>query len=141
MIERFRVLLKRPFIRYLIIGGSVYVFELVVIVVVQRLGGNALLAVGTSFWLGLVVSFILQKLVTFGDRRLHHAVLLPQLGAVCALVLFNFGFTLFITKLFSAWLPAAATRTIALGLTTCWNFYLYKRKIFRQPSDPSMLVD
>jgi putative flippase GtrA len=122
--------------RYLAIGVSVYLFELVVIVVAQLLGASAVAAVGISFWLGLVVSFGLQKMVTFGDRRLHHRVLVPQVIAFSLLVLFNFGFTLLVTQLLQAWLPAVVTRTLALGTTTIWNFYLYKTRIFKKTDEP-----
>lgn len=123
--------LSKPGHRYLVIGASVYVFELLVIVVAQQLGANAVVAVGLSFWLGLVVSFGFQKLVTFGDKRLHHKVLVPQIAAFSLLVLFNFGFTLLFTKLLSGVLPAVLCRTFALGITTIWNFYLYKTRIFK----------
>ncbi len=116
--------------RYLIVGGSVYVFELVVIAVAQYLGSSSVLAVAMSFWLGLFVSFGLQKLVTFGDNRLRHRVVFRQVAAFSLLVLFNFGFTLLVTKIFSAFIPAVACRTLALGVTTIWNFYLYKTRIF-----------
>ena len=131
-----RALLQKPGHRYLVVGGSVYVLELVVIVVAQRLGASAVWAVGLSFWIGLVVSFALQKLVTFGDKRLHHRVLLPQIIVFSLLVLFNFGFTLLVTKLLYHWLPAVVTRTLALGITTIWNFYLYKTRIFKIDADP-----
>jgi putative flippase GtrA len=122
--------------RYIIIGVSVYLFELIVIVVSQLLGASAVVAVGLSFWLGLLVSFGLQKVVTFGDRRLHHKILIPQIVAFSLLVLFNFGFTLLVTKLLQAWLPAVITRTLALGTTTIWNFYLYKTRIFKKSDEP-----
>ena len=128
--------LSKSFKRYIINGVSVYVFELVVIVVAQRLGANAVVAVGISFWLGLFVSFLLTKLVTFGDKRMHHKVLLPQIVAFSLLVLFNFGFTLLVTKLLSSFVPAVLTRTLALGVTTIWNFYLYKTRIFRSQDSP-----
>lgn len=124
-------LLKRPGIRYLIVGGSVYLFELVVIYVAQHNGASAVVAVGLSFWLGLIVSFVLQKVVTFSDKRTHHKILIPQIVAVTLLVLFNFGFTILVTKLLAHALPAVVTRTIALGVTTIWNFYLYKTRIFK----------
>ena len=117
--------------RYIIIGGSVYVFELLIIVVAQWLGASAIVAVGFSFWLGLIVSFILQKVVTFGDTRVHHRVLIPQVAAFSLLVLFNFGFTLLVAKLLSGVVPAVVTRTLALGVTTIWNFFLYKTRIFK----------
>lgn len=119
--------------RYLVVGVSVYVFELVVIVLAQHWGASSVMAVGLSFWLGLIVSFGLQKLVTFGDKRLHHRVLIPQAMAFSLLVLFNFGFTVLMAKLLSTLLPAVIIRTLALGITTLWNFYLYKTRIFKRP--------
>ena len=117
--------------RYLISGVSIYGLELVVIIVAQALGASAVVAVGLSFWIGLVVSFITQKFVTFGDKRVHHRVLIPQIIAFSLLVLFNFGFTLLVTKLLANVIPAVICRTVALGTTTIWNFYLYKARIFK----------
>lgn len=116
--------------RYIIIGISVYLFELLVIVIARLMGASNLLAVGLSFWLGLILAFILQKILTFQDMRTHHQVLLRQIMAFSALVLFNFGFTLFVTMLVCPPLPAVVGRTIALTITTIWNFYLYKKHIF-----------
>ena len=110
---------------------SVYLFEMLVIILAQALGASAVLAVGLSFWLGLIVSFSLQKIVTFNDREMRHRILIPQLIAFSVLVLFNFGFTLLVTKMITPPVPAFMARTIALGITTIWNFYLYKRHIFR----------
>ena len=129
-------MLATPGRRYLVIGGSVYLLELVVIVVAQGLGTSAVVAVGLSFWTGLVVSFGLQKIVTFGDKRLHHRVLLPQIIAYSLLVLFNFGFTIVVTKLLISVIPAVATRTLALAITTLWNFYLYRTRIFKTDDNP-----
>lgn len=119
--------------RYVVTGLSIYLFELVVIVVAQRLGASPIVAVGISFWLGLIVSFILQKTVTFRDTRTHHKILIPQTMAFALLVLFNFGFTILVTKLLSPTVPAVISRTIALGITTIWNLYLYKKHIFVLP--------
>ncbi len=132
--DKVKTLLKRPGVRYLLVGASVYVFELVVIVIAQRSGSSAVAAVGISFVLGTLVSFGLQKLVTFGDRRMHHRILIPQLVATCLLVLFNFGFTLAVTTALVHVVPAVVSRTLALLTTTIWNFYLYRTKIFNQPS-------
>lgn len=117
--------------RYLAIGISVYIFELLVIVTAIHMGSSNVLAVGVSFWLGLLVSFALQKIVTFGDKRMHHRILLPQIAAFSLLVLVNFGFTILFTKVTTHLMPAVLSRTLALGITTIWNFYLYKTKIFK----------
>lgn len=126
--------------RYLVIGISVYLFELLVIVVARQAGFGSVAAVGLSFWAGLVLSFGLQKIVTFGDRRLHHRVLIPQLAAFAALVMFNFGFTLALTKLLEDIVPATICRTVALGITTIWNFYLYKTRIFKPAKADKLAV-
>lgn len=126
-----KTLLDKPFGRYLLIGGTVYLFELFVIFAAQRRGASAVVAVGLSFWLGLTASFVLTKFITFRDRRVHHKVLVPQVAAVTLLVLFNFGFTILVTKLLAHAAPAVITRSLALGITTIWNFYLYRTRIFK----------
>lgn len=133
-----KIKLSSAFKRYLIIGVSVYAFELAVILLAQALGASAVVAVGLSFWLGLLVSFGLQKLVTFGDKRLHHKVLLPQAVAFSLLVLFNFGFTLLVAQLLSSLMPAIIIRSLALGMTILWNFYLYKTRIFKAADEPAV---
>lgn len=122
--------------RYLVIGISVYIFELLVIVLMQKAGSGPVMAVAASFWLGLTLSFGLQKVITFGDRRLQRRILLPQVAAYCGLVLFNFGFTVLMTRLLQDVMPIAVIRTLALGITTIWNFYLYKTRIFNNPDEP-----
>jgi putative flippase GtrA len=133
MKTKLHALLKRPGYRYLIIGGSIYLLELAVIIVAQHFGASPILAVALSFWTGLVVSFILQKVVTFSDKRMQQRILIPQIAAFSLLVLFNFGFTVLVTKLLADTVPAVATRTLALLITTIWNFYLYKTRIFKPP--------
>ncbi len=123
--------------RYLIVGVAVYLFELAVIGGAQLAGAGNLLAVGLGFWLGLLVSFGLQKVVAFGDTRTHHKVLVPQFLAFCLLVLFNFGFTLAVTAVLGKVMPVVICRSLALGTTTLWNFYLYKTRLFKQ--DPEVI--
>ncbi|HEX8227422.1 MAG TPA: GtrA family protein [Candidatus Saccharimonadales bacterium] len=126
-----KAFLGKPFGRYLLIGGLVFLFELLIIFIAQRQGASAVMAVTVSFWAGLVVSFVLTKFITFRDRRTHHRILIPQIAAVALLVLFNFGFTVLVTRLLQDSLPVAASRTLALAVTTIWNFYLYRTRIFK----------
>jgi putative flippase GtrA len=119
--------------RYLIVGGSVYLLELGVIIVAQKLGASSILAVALSFWVGLIVSFLLQKFFSFGDSRIHHKVLLSQILMVSALVAFNFTFTILATAALKNVLPALIVRTLCIAITTLWNFYLYKAHIFKVP--------
>lgn len=129
-------LLKRPIMRYLIVGVTVCTLEVIIILLTQHYGASAVQAVATSFLVGLLMSFLLQKLFTFRDMRIHHRLLIPQIIAFTLLVIFNFGFTIFVTKLLQHHLPAVVTRTLALGITTIWNFYLYRTRIFNNPGEP-----
>lgn len=136
MEARLRKLLQKSFHRYLLVGGSVYVFEILIILMSQGLGASPVVAVAISFCLGTIVSFWLQKLVTFSDKRMHHKVLTAQFVATGLLVAFNFLFTLLVVKLLAAYLPAVLSRTIALAITTSWNFFLYKTRIFKSDNVP-----
>ncbi len=138
MLAKLFVLLEKPGVRYLLVGGSVYVFELAIIIMAQHLGAGAVIAVAWSYILGTLVSFLLQKLVTFRDRRMHHKILIPQLIAASLLVLFNFGFTLLVAKLLTHITPAVVSRTLALLTTTLWNFYLYRTKIFENSAEDQL---
>ncbi|HUB93189.1 MAG TPA: GtrA family protein [Verrucomicrobiae bacterium] len=130
------LLLAKPGFRYLFIGGTVYLFELAVIVLAQQAyHTSALWAVAIAYCLGTTVSFFLQKLVTFGDTRFHHRILIPQMIATALLVLWNFLFSLLVTRVLQHHAPAVVTRTVALAITTIWNFYLYKTRIFKHSEE------
>jgi putative flippase GtrA len=109
---------------------------MLVIIIAQSFGIAAVVAVGISFWIGIVASFLLQKFVTFSDSRVRGQILVPQIAAFALLVLFNFGFTLFVTNILADSLPATVARTFALAVTTIWNFYLYKTRIFKTNQSP-----
>lgn len=133
-------LLQKPGVRYLLIGGSVYVLELAIIWAAQSVGLSAVAAVAVAFVIGTLVSFALQKLVTFGDKRKKAQIVGVQLAATIGLVIFNFGFTVLCTALLQKHLPAVAIRTGALLITTFWNFYLYRTRIFKPGATDEPLV-
>ena len=81
------------------------------------------------------MSFFLQKILTFGDTRMHHRILIPQLIATIILVVWNFGFSLLVAHILAHHTPAIVSRTIALGITTIWNFYIYKTRIFKNDEE------
>ena len=122
---------SRPGVRYIFFGGTIFLLELAIIALAQHAGASSVIAVGIAFWLGMVVSFTSHKLVTFSDKRMHYRIVSLQAGLYSLLVLWNFGFTLLVTAALQDHVPATVTRTIALLVTTVWNFYLYKTKIFR----------
>jgi putative flippase GtrA len=66
---------------------------------------------------------------------MHHKVIGLQFLATCMLVVVNLVFSLLMTELLQDVLPTVVIRTIALGITTIWNFYIYRTRIFKGASE------
>lgn len=127
MIWNMRRKISRQFIRYLIIGSVSYALEICFLLTLHKvIGFSAELSTAISFWFGLTISFLLQKIVAFKDYKREVNIIIQQIGAYALLVGFNYAFTLAVVALFpSKWL--ILSRTIALLITTLWNYFFYKR--------------
>lgn len=119
-------------VRYGVIGGSAFLIELAVIFIAQAAGASGTIAVAISFVVGTAVSFFLQKIIAFKDRRFHKKIIVSQAVAYGGLVVFNFAFTVFVVWLFEAYIWVALIRTVALAVTVIWNYFLYKTWIFNR---------
>ena len=119
-------------VRYLVIGGGAFLVELVVLFSAQAAGAPGTLAVAISFIIGTAVSFLLQKVIAFKDKRFHKKIVLSQVFLYAVLVAFNFAFTVLAVWLLEGYFPVALIRTAALAITVIWNYYLYKTWIFNR---------
>lgn len=129
--EKLSELLANSTVRYVLVGGSAYVIEIAIILTAQKVNINSIFAVALSFWVGLVYTFILQKFFSFKDRRTERKLVASQVFMVTALVIFNFVFTIAVTALLRHEFPAIVIRTGAIAITVMWNYYLYKKHIFK----------
>ena len=82
-------------------------------------------AVAISYWLGLVVAFLLQKVFTFRNKHFSAKHLLRQGVGYGALVLWNYGFTLIFVATLRHKLSIFIVRTLAILCITLWNYRLY----------------
>lgn len=115
-------------LRYLLVGGIAYLTEMAVLVVARDgLKFGSLTAVAISFWVGFIISFVLQKIFAFKNHETGFTVLGRQLGLYALLVAFNFGFTLLLVRLFDNTFSVYLIRTIAIFIITSWNYLVYKR--------------
>ena len=120
-------------LRYIIVGGTSYAIELsVLLLLVHVLHFNTTLAVSIGFWLGLVVSFLLQKFLAFKNTDTRAKRLTIQTVYYALLVLFNYGFTLLFVHLLEPFIDLSIARTLALIITTAWNYIIYKKVIFTE---------
>jgi putative flippase GtrA len=111
------------FLSYAVELSAIYFFK-------DILNISSTSAVAFAFWIGLGVSFILQKFATFQNKDTSIHSTSNQIISYGALVFINYIFTLGFVELFSPIVGVYAARTVALGITTIWNFFVYKRIIF-----------
>lgn len=120
-------------VRYIFIGGVSYIIEMIALLTCAYiLLFSPELSVACSFWVGLIVSFLLQKYIAFNNKSSHKKVIGRQAVLYGLLVLFNYGFTIAFVSLSVDILGLVIARTLALGITTTWNYFVYKQ-IFKQP--------
>lgn len=126
-------LLSSKPVRYILIGSFSYAVEFCILIALIKSGLSATASTAISFWVGLVVAFILQKFVAFSNRTVKARELSKQSTIYLLLVVFNYAFTLMFVSVLSDD-RVLITRTIALGITTTWNFFIYKR-LFREETN------
>ncbi len=124
-------ILKNEIFRYLLVGSTAYCIEIATIILLTKTGLSGTAATSISFWIGLSVAFVMQKFITFNDRNSKMSVLGKQSVLYLVLVAFNYAFTLLFISRFPDNI-IVVSRTIALIITTTWNFFFYK-KLFKQP--------
>lgn len=122
---------EKPIVKYLLVGGSTYALELLVIYLLKLFGLNDVIAVGIAFWFGLAASFVLQKLIAFSNKDRSARTVGRQAIMYGMLVAVNYVFTLGTVALFSETFGVFLTRTVALIITTFWNFFIYRNVIFK----------
>ena len=117
---------KNKLLRYLIVGCLGFLIEVIIIFVALRLHANSKVAISLGFWIGLAITFLLQKVLAFKSRDFSLFTLSTQSIMYGALVLWNYFFTLiclhFLENVVSIYIIRAASMLVII----CWNFALYK---------------
>jgi len=134
MMDLYKKIAQHSVVRYIFIGGTSYIIEIAVLYILADIVGlGPTLGVALSFWIGLIISFFLQKLFAFRNKSFKKKLLLKQAVAYGALIVVNYIFTLAFVIVFEPIIGLIIARTVALIITTVWNFLLYSRVIFKQP--------
>jgi len=125
-------MLKNKLLRYLIVGGSAYVMEMLIILGLHNgLGLSPISSVAISFWFGLVIAFVLQKFITFENHEKRIHMLGLQLTLYACLVAANYLITLLAVRHFSPRNSVFEIRTAVIILSTIWNYVVYDKLLFR----------
>lgn len=137
-LDRIKRLRDMAIVRYVFVGGLAYVIELSVLFIFSEVAHlSPTVSVGISFWIGLIVAFLLQKVLAFKNTSRQKKTVAFQVITYLILVVFNYSFTLLFVHFTEQIIGLFASRTIALVFTTLWNFVIYKKLIFRE--DPLVM--
>lgn len=142
MVQLFKKLLRESSLfRYVFIGGLVYLIDIGVLIgMYDGLHTARALAASASFWVGLLFSFMLQKLVAFQDYQKEVKAISKQAISYGVLITFNYALTVFIVSLFPG-RDIIYSRTLAVAITTLWNYVIYKKLVFRKPAKESVSTE
>lgn len=133
MPSTFKKITNNTLFRYIFIGGLSYLIEVITIYVIINYSDlGSLTAVAISFWLGLIASFFLQKFLAFKNKESSAKHLIWQSITYSILVIINYLFTLGFVAIFENTVGVFIARTIALIITTGWNFIVYSKVIFKR---------
>ena len=120
-------------IRFVLSGGTAAAFQLLLYIALSRpLGLNYLVATSISFICALVVSFLLQKYVTFQDK--DQAAIPNQFALYAGFAVFNLAANSLLMYTFVSLLGIhdIAAQVMVMGTIAVWSFVVYQKFIFRQ---------
>ena len=127
-----RSLHQKPLYRYIFIGGISYLIEVALLaLLLYSLKLSAVAAVAISFWIGFILSFLLQKLIAFKNTDSSKKTVARQSVLYSLLVAVNYLFTLAFVAALGPLIGTIVARTIALIVTTGWNYVVYSKFIFK----------
>jgi putative flippase GtrA len=123
------------FVRYVAVGLTAYAAEMTALYAMKHIGRHGdVQAVAVSFWVGLIVAFVLQKMLVFQNYDRSVRSLSRQAVLYGLLVAWNYGFTLMVVHGLSRHISVFLLRTGVIGIVMGWNFLLY-HYIFQQKRD------
>ena len=126
-----RTLAQNQIVRYIFVGGCSFVIEIATLYSLnQLLHVSPTISVAISFWVGFIIAYTLQKIVTFQNKEKSRQAIIKQIIGYSLLVLWNYSFTLLVVELFHNSISVVVLRTIVIAITTIWNYVLYK-KLFK----------
>jgi putative flippase GtrA len=117
-------------VRFLLVGGFCYVFDVGVLILLHGVLGISLaVATSLSFAATLMVNFGLNRVFAFQKTGLMGSSLVKYL----VLVLINYGTTLLIvTGLTAAGLSYVVAKTLATIFNAVMNYEAYRRWVFKK---------
>ena len=134
MINNIKKLIKnrdaqKQFIKYLIIGGSTAIFELILYAFLRKvIDFDLALSNVTAVAIATLLNFMLNKGVAFKGSSNFIRSLILYIILFCLNTIFS---TYAITIMVQYGVLDILAKLITMALITAWNFILYRRVIFK----------
>ncbi|HVO86370.1 MAG TPA: GtrA family protein [Candidatus Binatia bacterium] len=124
-----RYLYKHPLVRYIVVGGSTFIIDFGLLVVLhQKAGFGIALATSIAYWVAIAYNFFLNRSWTFSvaeKESLH-----KHLASYLILLGFNYVFTVIFVSILSRHIYFGAAKALAVIIQTTWTYKVYKDYIF-----------
>ncbi len=122
-------LYRHHFIRYLLVGGTTFVLDFSLLVLLHGiLNINLVVATSIAYWTSIVYNFTLNRNWTFSaaeKKSLHrHAILYAILLGL------NYLFTVVFVSVVSHYFNYGVAKILAVIIQASWTFPIYKYIIF-----------
>lgn len=115
--------------KYIIIGGTSALCELLLFTIFQVLGIGIFISNISSVIVATIINYLLNKSWAFKSKKGS----IKSLVLYISLFIFNITFSSqFIIFLSNAGVQSIVAKFISMILITCWNFVLYKKIIFKE---------
>lgn len=122
-------------VQFVVIGGLAFIVDFTSFYLLFKVFGISLfLANAAGLVIGFLASFILNRALVFSDKNepFHHGLLI-QICIYVALLVFNaYAGYLVIITLASLGVTTLIGKFVSMVLIAAWNFFIYKKVIFRQ---------
>jgi putative flippase GtrA len=121
---------SHSFVRYLIIGGSTFAIDFLLLVLLHGvIGTNVLVAATISYWTSIVFNFLANRFWTFGSTDTH---VIKHIAYYGVLLVLNYMFTIaFIGIATDHGMHYTYAKVLAVAIQMTWTYILYKKVIFK----------
>ena len=122
-------LYEHPLVRYVFVGGTTFVIDLGLLVVLhKKMGVGLALATSIAYWVAIVYNFLLNRFWTFSIKEKES--LRKHLVNYLLLLGFNYIFTLVFVTTMSTHINFATAKAVSVAIQTTWTYLIYKNYVF-----------
>lgn len=124
-----KYLYKHSFMRYLLIGGSTFALDILMLFTLHaKLDVKIAAATSIAYWVSITYNFLLNRYWTFSISEKED--LQKHITSYFLLLVINYFFTVVFVSFFSHHMSYILAKALAVIIQMTWTYYLYKNYIF-----------